>query len=117
MTGHTFLFNSFVHKAKELTTDERFGTPVYFHATRTNFGPFRQDVNAYWDLAPHDISILLFCFPELRPRWVSCVATCVGTGALTAPHLEDIGLLTIGFDDTGFIGHVHCSWLIPGRER
>jgi len=57
MVGHTFRYNAGIRKMKQLVTGEEFGKVYYLHATRTNLGPVRQDVNAVWDLATHNIAI------------------------------------------------------------
>ena len=60
MVGHTFLYNAGVHKVKEYLLREDFGSIYYLHATRTHLGLIRDDVDAIWDLAPHDVSIFSF---------------------------------------------------------
>ena len=77
MVGYTFLYNAGVRKMKQQLAPEQFGQPYYLHATRTNLGPIRHDVNAIWDLAPHDIAIFNYLL-ELEPRWASAVGTRVG---------------------------------------
>ena len=57
LRGHTFLYNAGVRKVKEYIDDGAVGDIYYLYARRTNLGPIRADVNALWDLAPHDISI------------------------------------------------------------
>ena len=57
MVGHTFLYNSAVRKMKEYVEESGPSNVYYLYARRTNLGPIRHDVNALWDLAPHDISI------------------------------------------------------------
>src|SRR5207249_3592027 len=46
MVGYTFLYNAAIRKMKECMASEQFGQVYYLHATRTNLGPIRQDVNA-----------------------------------------------------------------------
>jgi predicted dehydrogenase len=55
MVGHTFIFNPGVKALKNYIREDTFGKMYYLHATRTNMGPIRHDVNAIWDLAPHDV--------------------------------------------------------------
>jgi predicted dehydrogenase len=66
MVGHTFLYNPGIRKVKEYIDQASVGNIHYLYARRTNLGPIRQDVNALWDLAPHDISI--FNHPWIS-RW------------------------------------------------
>lgn len=74
VVGHTFLYNSGIRKVKELVSKESFGKFYYMHATRTNMGPIRQDVNSAWDLAAHDISIFNY-FVNEAPQWASAVGS------------------------------------------
>ncbi len=46
MVGHTFMYNLGILKIKELMNGPEFGQIYYLHATRTNMGPVRDDVNA-----------------------------------------------------------------------
>jgi len=62
MVGHVFVFNNGIVKLKEYIDAGELGKVQYAHAIRTNLGPFRYDVNALWDLAPHDISIFNYLF-------------------------------------------------------
>jgi len=110
MVGHTFLYNPGIHKMKECIWDNDFGKIYYLYATRTNFGPIRTDVNALWDLVPHDLSI----FGDLlgvQPIWVTAVgAKLLGNGR------EDVGFVTLAYPD-GVLGHIHVSWAEPYKVR
>lgn len=108
MVGHTFMYNAGVRKVKEYLdqTDHIY----YMYAQRTNLGPIRRDVNALWDLAPHDISIFNF-FLEATPQWVSAVGAPV-----LRNEREDVGFVTMGYPD-GVLGHIHVSWADPNKVR
>lgn len=110
MVGHTFIFNSGIRKLKEYIKDESFGKMYYLHATRTNMGPIRQDVNAVWDLAPHDVSIFNYLLDK-KPQWVSATGV-----RLFDTSREDVGFLTIGYPDN-VIGNIHVSWADPYKVR
>src|SRR5262245_5883428 len=60
MVGHTFLYNAAVRYARKLLADEELGQLYYIYSQRLNLGQVRSDVNAWWNLAPHDVSILLY---------------------------------------------------------
>src|SRR5690606_34284694 len=62
--GHVFLHSAPVNKLRELIDNGELGEVCYLSSTRLNLGPVRQDVNALWDLAPHDISIILHLLGE-----------------------------------------------------
>ena len=110
MVGYTFLYNAGVRKMKEVMAPDQFGTPYYLHATRTNLGPIRQDVNAAWDLAPHDIAIFNYLLDQ-QPLW----ASAIGTRALKSER-EDITFATLGYKND-VIGNIHVSWADPNKVR
>ena len=62
MVGHTFLYSPAVRKIKELVDRHDLGEVRYISARRLNLGLFQKDINVTWDLAPHDISIVLHLF-------------------------------------------------------
>lgn len=110
MVGHTFLYNAGIRKMKECIADRDFGQIYYLNAVRTNLGPIRQDVNAIWDLAPHDVSIFNYLLGSV-PRRVSAVGRKVlGNG------LEDVGFITLTYAG-GLVGHIHVSWVEPNKVR
>jgi predicted dehydrogenase len=110
MVGYTFLYNAGVRKMKEMMAPEPFGQPYYLHATRTNLGPIRQDVNAVWDLAPHDIAIFNYLLGE-QPLW----ASAIGTRVLKTSR-EDIAFATLGYAND-VVGNIHVSWADPNKVR
>ena len=110
LVGHTFLYNPGVRKLKELVATEEIGSIYYMYARRTGLGPIRMDVNAIWDLAPHDISIFLYLLDAV-PLWASAV------GARVLRNVrEDVGFISLGFPG-GIIGHIHVSWADPKKVR
>ena len=110
MVGHTFVYNSAVRKIKEYVDRRDIGRLYYLYARRTNLGPIRRDVNALWDLAPHDISIFNYLIGS-TPSWVSTVGSRV-----LGNHHHDVGFITLGYQD-GLIGNIHVSWADPNKVR
>lgn len=110
MVGHTFLFNPAVRRIKEIIKNNRLGRLYYIHSRRTNLGPLRQDINAVWDLSPHDISIMDYLLDDL-PMDVAAV----GWNFL-AHNLDDVGLITLRYP-RGVMAHIHVSWLDPKKTR
>lgn len=112
MVGYTFLYNSAVRKLKESVTDraQGVGDLYYMHAVRTALGPVRQDVNAAWDLASHDVAI----FSYLLESWPTQVSAA-GAKFLTGGH-EDVVFATLTYP-CGVVGHIHVSWADPHRVR
>lgn len=110
MVGHVFQYNASIIALKELVDSGELGNLYYMHFERTNLGPVRTDVNALWDLATHDISIMCFLMNEM-PRDVSARG-----GAYLNPGLEDVVFASFTFRDN-VIAHVHASWLNPRKIR
>jgi predicted dehydrogenase len=110
MVGHTFLYNPGVRKLKDYIDQGQLGKVYYLHARRTNLGPIRHDVNALWDLAPHDVSIFNYLLDSV-PEWVSAVGAKVLRNSR-----EDVGFISLGYRD-GIVGHIHVSWAEPNKVR
>lgn len=108
MTGFTFLYNRGIRKAKELL--QNMNSIYYLHATRTNMGPIREDVNVVWDLATHDISIFNYLL-ESNPYQVSAVG-----GDILDNGLVDTAFLSLEYP-RNILGHIHVSWLNPNKVR
>lgn len=110
MVDHTFLYTAAVQKMKVLIENNNIGTIKYFDSTRINLGLFQPDVNVLWDLAPHDISILLHLIKETP---FSVNATGISH---THNGIENVAYLTVNFK-TDFIAHFSCSWSSPVKLR
>lgn len=109
MVGHTFVFNAAIHRVKEYIQQAQ--EPIYYlYARRTNLGPIRRDVNAVWDLAPHDIAIFNYLL-DAQPEWVSAVGAKVLRNCR-----EDVAFISLGYRDN-IIGHIHVSWADPNKSR
>lgn len=110
MVGHTFLFNPAVRMIKRYIEEGSLGEILYLYFHRTGLGPIRQDVNALWDLAPHDLSMLRYWLDQ-EP--VELVAR--GESYLR-PGTEDVCFLTLRYPSR-VIASVHVSWLDPIKVR
>jgi predicted dehydrogenase len=110
MVGHVFLFNPAVQFLKSALQNNLLGDLHYLYSVRTNLGPIRGDVNAWWDLGTHDVSILLFLLEHL-PESVSA------RGASFINHpIEDVVFANFRFG-SGVFANVQVSWLDPKKVR
>ena len=109
MTGHTFIYNTALNTVRTLVRED--DTSIYYlYARRTNLGPIRDDVNALWDLASHDVAIFTYLLDAL-PSWVSATGLSVlGTSR------ADVGFVALGYPD-GRMAHIHVSWADPSKVR
>lgn len=110
MVGHIFLYTGAVNKMKEIVDSGELGKIYYVNSQRLNLGLFQQDINVIWDLAPHDISIILHLLGQ-EPESV----TAVGASHIH-PSVEDIAVLTMRFKKE-LVAFVQSSWLDPDKIR
>lgn len=108
--GHVFLHSTPVQKLRELINDGELGRINYISSRRLNLGPVRKDVSALYDLATHDISMMLYLM-DCSPQTVSCCGV-----NLLKPGIHDVCNLTMHFPGNR-MGMVHVSWLDPRKER
>src|SRR6266446_2683152 len=110
MVGHTFEYNPAVNELRKLVQSGDLGKIYCVEAERVNLGLFRNDINVIWDLAPHDISILLYLFDK-KPEKIK-----VQAHAHLQSRIEDVAHLDLEFAD-GMNAHIHVSWLHPCKIR
>src|SRR5947199_2318447 len=110
MSGHTFLYSSSVRKICDIINAGDIGDIRYINSRRLNLGLFQRDINAAWDLAPHDISIILHILGELP-----IAVNCQGNGHVS-PAVEDVTNMSLTFRQ-GRFATIQSSWLEPRKVR
>src|SRR2546421_4613067 len=110
MVGHTFLFSPAVRRMKEIVKAGDIGEIRYISARRLNLGLFQKDINVAWDLAPHDISIILHVIGD-SPLSVSCRGS-----AHVTPGVEDVTSMSLCFPKNRS-AIIQSSWLDPRKIR
>jgi predicted dehydrogenase len=110
LVDHTFLYTGAVRKIKQMVDAGDLGDIYYVDSVRINLGLFQHDTNVIWDLAPHDVSILLHLLGDAPER----------VSALGASHLneqvENIAYVTMQFPNN-LLAHLHVNWLAPAKVR
>jgi predicted dehydrogenase len=110
MLDHTFLYSSPVQKIAQIVQAGDLGEIRYINCRRLNLGLFQKDINVAWDLAPHDISIILHILDE-SPTAVNCQ----GNAHIT-PGVEDVTNMSLFFPHKRF-ATIQSSWLEPRKIR
>ena len=110
MIGHTFLYSAAVRRISDIVQAGDIGDIRYINARRLNLGLFQKDINVAWDLAPHDISIILHILGEL-PLTVNCQGN-----AHVTPNVEDVTNMSLIFRQKRF-ATIQSSWLEPRKVR
>jgi len=110
MVGHTFLYSAPIEMIKQLIDSGDIGKIRYINSQRLNLGLFQKNINVVWDLAPHDISIILHLLGQ-SPDFVNCQ----GNAHIT-PGIEDVSNLSLSFK-SGQFATIQSSWLEPRKVR
>jgi len=110
MTGHTFLYSPVVQRIKAIIDRGEIGDIRYICARRLNLGLFQKDINVAWDLAPHDLSIIMFLLGE-QPVTVNCHGR-----AHVTPGIEDVTTMCLEFSGQRS-ATIQSSWLDPRKVR
>jgi predicted dehydrogenase len=110
MVDHTYLYSEAVVKIAEIIRSGDIGDVRYINSQRLNLGIFQQDINVAWDLAPHDLSIILHVINE-SPKVVNCQGY-----AHINPHIEDVTNMSLAFSSKRF-ATIQSSWLEPRKVR
>jgi len=110
MVGHLLVYHPAVNYLKEMIDTGKVGQLYYMYTQRVNLGIVRRDENAWWSLAPHDISVICYLLGS-NPVSVAAHGQC-----FLQKDIEDVVFATIKFAD-GKMANVHCSWLDPHKIR
>jgi predicted dehydrogenase len=110
MTGHTFVYSPPVVKIKELIQSGELGDLHYISFSRVNLGLYQKDVDVIWDLAVHDISILLYWLEQFPVNAFSFGRSCIQKAKY------DVAFLWFQFPG-GQIASCEVSWLSPQKMR
>lgn len=110
MVDHTFLYTPAVQKIGELLQDNALGDIFYYDSIRSSLGLFQSDVNVVWDLAVHDISIILHVLND-EPIAVSATGSSHVTGSP-----ENMAHITLFFQSS-CVAHISVNWLSPVKVR
>ena len=111
MVGHTFLFNEAVRYVRKLIDSGELGEIRYIYSQRLNLGRIRNDVDALWNLAPHDVSIIQYWLSNPSPISVTrCGQSYVQEG------VDDVVFMNISYPNK-ILANIHVSWLDPHKVR
>ncbi len=110
MVGHLLIYHPVVDRLKEMVTSGDLGKIHYIYTQRVNLGVIRQDENALWSFAPHDISVILYLLEE-EPVVVSAQGE-----SYIQRGIEDVVFLSLRFSD-GKMANIQLSWLDPHKLR
>lgn len=108
--GHTFLYSPPVEKIREILDRGELGKVFYISTTRVNLGLHQKDISVIWDLAPHDLSMIMYWLGEMPTEVLAAGKDFVQRG------IPDVAFIFLRFA-SGAIAHVQVSWLSPSKLR
>jgi predicted dehydrogenase len=111
MTGHTFVYNSAVRYVKKLIESGELGELRYIYSQRLNLGRIRSDIDALWNFAPHDISIIQYWLGDPEPISIGRQGM-----AYMQEGIDDVVFLNLEYPGK-VIANIHVSWLDPQKVR
>jgi len=111
MVGHTFIYNTAVRFVKKLIDDGALGEIRYIYSQRLNLGRIRSDIDALWNFAPHDISIIQYWLGNPEPLTVYRQGMDYMQNGI-----EDVVFLNLSYPGK-IMANIHVSWLDPQKVR
>jgi len=111
MVGHTFIYNAAVRYVKKLIDAGDLGEIRYIYSQRLNLGRIRSDIDALWNFAPHDISIIQYWLNDRAPLSVSRQGM-----AYMQDGIDDVVFLSLNYPGK-IMANIHVSWLDPQKVR
>ena len=109
MVDHPFLFTEAVRRLKKIIKDGEIGNVIYIDSVRTNLGLFQKDASVAFDLASHDLSILLYLLGQDPISVISIANSYYG-------DQDEFSYLHLKFPKN-VTCHIHVSWLSPLKVR
>ncbi len=110
MVGHLMEYHSAINWIRDYLASGDLGDVLYVYMQRLNLGKVRTEENAFWSLAPHDVSIVLYLLGE-APDYVSA-----NGAAYVTPGVHDTVFANLHFP-SGKMANIHVSWLDPHKVR
>ncbi|HWI71213.1 MAG TPA: Gfo/Idh/MocA family oxidoreductase [Baekduia sp.] len=109
MPGHTFLYSPPVNKIRDLIKSDQLGEVYFVTSSRMNLGKYQSD-GVICDLAPHDLSILLYLLEQ------PVVSIAASARSVFQEGVPEVAFLTLTFAN-GTTANVQISWLAPRKVR
>jgi len=109
MPGHTFVYSPAVNKVRDLIRSGEVGDVYFVTSARMNLGLYQRD-GVISDLAPHDVSILLYWLEQ------PVIQVTAAGQSVFQPGVPETAFLTLGFA-SGVTANIQLSWLAPRKFR
>jgi predicted dehydrogenase len=109
MPGHTFIYSPAVNTVRDLIQDGVMGDIHFVTSSRMNLGKYQSN-GVVCDLAPHDLSILLYWLGQ------PIIEVAASGSSVFAEGVPETAFMTFTFGG-GTTANVQLSWLAPRKMR
>jgi predicted dehydrogenase len=109
MPGHTFIYSPAVNAVRDLIQTGVVGDIHFITSSRMNLGKYQSN-GVVCDLAPHDLSILMYWLEQ------PVVEVAASGSSVFAQGVPETAFLTITFAG-GTTANLQLSWLAPRKMR
>jgi predicted dehydrogenase len=110
LVDHLLIYHAAVREIKRIIESGELGEVLYLYAQRLNLGKVRTAENAFWSLAPHNVSIALYLLGEEADALSATGSDYLNKG------IQDVIFASLHFP-SGKSAHIHVSWLDPHKVR
>lgn len=110
MVGHLLQYHPIFKMIREFVAAGKIGKINYIYSNRLSFGKVRTEEDVIWDLAPHDISMILSLTGQ-EPEYISTNST-----SILQKNISDTATIHMKFK-SGLKSHILVSWLYPYKEH
>lgn len=110
LPGHIFIYHDSIAFAQKYIQQNLLGNIHYITCQRTGLGPVRNDVNVIFDLATHDIAIVLHLLGEMPTQVNANGMSYLQNGK------QDMAILQLKFNKN-ILANILVSWLHPQKVR
>jgi predicted dehydrogenase len=109
MPGHTFIYSPAVNAVRDLIQEGVVGDIHFITSSRMNLGKYQSN-GVLCDLAPHDLSILLYWLDQ------PVLEVAASGSSVFEKGVPETAFMTLTFEG-GTTANVQLSWLAPRKVR
>ena len=110
-TNYIYSFNPYVIYLKKLFDNKKLGNIKHIFMERLNLGKVKNDIDVFWNLAVHDLSILFYLFEKSKFKKINKIGV-----SLKKKNIFDLGILHIKINNK-INAMIRSSWYHPIKKR
>ena len=111
MTNYIYSYNPYVVYLKKLIDQKKLGNIKHIFMERLNLGKIKNNIDVFWNLAVHDLSILFYLFEKFDFKTKNKISV-----SLKNNNIADLGILHININKQ-INTIIRSSWYHPIKKR